>query len=238
MLYMDVMKMDGKNIKVVAISDLHGYLPEIPECDLLCICGDLVPLNVQANSRKTRKWLIDEFKPWCESLPCHKVLFIAGNHDIYFENLDFMEAQFPKDSKVTYLFNEEYKYQSKNGKIYSIFGTPYCQIFGNWAFMLPSKELEKAYSKIPENLDILMAHDQPRNYGDVLLQEIWWNDGSNIGNKQLAAAVLEKQPRYMFVGHLHSTTHQCVKIGETRRYNVSLKDEYYDPVYSPLKLEI
>ena len=58
MLYMDVMKMDGKSIKVVAISDLHGYLPEIPECDLLCICGDLVPLNVQANSRKTRHKIV------------------------------------------------------------------------------------------------------------------------------------------------------------------------------------
>ena len=40
------------------------------------------------------------------------------------------------------------------------------------------------------------------------------------------------------LNNLHSTTHQCVKIGETRRYNVSISDEHYNPVYSLLKLEI
>ena len=237
MLYMDVMKMDGKSIKVVAISDLHGYLPEIPECDLLCICGDLVPLNVQANSRKTRKWLTEEFKPWCESLPCHKVLFIAGNHDIYFENLDFMKAQFPKDDKVTYLFNEEYKYQSKNGKIYSIFGTPYCQIFGNWAFMLPSKELEKAYSKIPENLDILMTHDAPFGISDILLQKEYYT-GEHIGNKPLAKAILQKAPKIVCHGHLHSTSREFEELGYSKVVNCSIKDEHYNPLYEPLYLDI
>lgn len=229
--------MDGKNIKVVAISDLHGYLPEIPECDLLCICGDLVPLNVQANSRKTRKWLTEEFKPWCESLPCHKVLFIAGNHDIYFENLDFMKAQFPKDNKATYLFNEEYKYQSKNGKIYSIFGTPYCQIFGNWAFMLPPKELEKAYSKIPENLDILMTHDAPFGISDILLQKEYYT-GEHIGNKPLAKAILQKAPKIVCHGHLHSTSREFEELGYSKVVNCSIKDEYYDPIYDPIVFKL
>lgn len=237
MLYMDVMKMDGKNIKVVAISDLHGYLPEIPECDLLCICGDLVPLNVQANSRKTRKWLTEEFKPWCESLPCHKVLFIAGNHDLHFENLDFMKAQFPKDDKVTYLFNEEYSYQSKNGKIYSIFGTPYCQIFGNWAFMLPSKELEKAYSKIPENLDILMTHDAPFGISDILLQKEYYT-GEHIGNKPLAKAILQKAPKIVCHGHLHSTSREFEELGYSKVVNCSIKDEYYNPIYDPIVFKL
>ena len=237
MLYLDVMKMDGKSIKVVAISDLHGYLPEIPECNLLCICGDLVPLNVQANSRKTRKWLIEEFKPWCESLSCHKVLFIAGNHDLHFENLDFMKAQFPKDDKVTYLFNEEYSYQSKDGKIYSIFGTPYCQIFGNWAFMLPSKELEKAYSKIPENLDILMTHDAPYGVSDILLQKEYYT-GEHIGNKPLAKAILQKAPKIVCHGHLHSTSREFEELGYSKVVNCSIKDERYDSIYDPIVFKL
>lgn len=117
------------------MSDLHGDLPVIEPCELVCICGDISPLNIQANHKKTRKWLIKEFKPWCESLPCDKVIFIAGNHDSSFQKLDFMYTQFPKDGKTTYLFHESYVYTAKSGKEYSIFGTPYCKLFGNWAFI-------------------------------------------------------------------------------------------------------
>lgn len=151
-------------MEIVALSDLHGTLlpaNDFPSCELVCICGDISPLNIQANHRKMRKWLVNKFKPWCESLPCDKVVFIAGNHDSSLGNLDFMYTQFPKDEKVTYLFHENYIYVSKSGKEYSIFGTPYCQLFGNWAFMEMDEMLEKLFLSIPQNLDILLTHDQP-----------------------------------------------------------------------------
>lgn len=186
-----------------------------------------------------RLWLRNVFKPWCESLPCDKVIFIAGNHDDSFQNLDFMYSQFPKDKKVTYLFHESYVYTSRSGKEYSIFGTPYCKLFGNWAFMEIDTMLERLYQDIPRNLDILLVHDQCFGYGDVLLQQdIVWYDGKHIGNKPLTKAVLEKQPKYMFTAHLHSCDHNCVEIGNTKRYNVSIKDEKYLPVYDPLFIEI
>lgn len=230
-------------MKCVCLSDLHGTLLPVEDYfepgELVCICGDISPLNIQANHKKMRKWLIEEFKPWCESLPCDKVIFIAGNHDRSFQNLDFMYTQFPKDSKVTYLFHEGYTYISKDGREYSVFGTPYCKMFGNWAFMEMDSKLTELYEDIPENLDILLVHDQPFGYGDILEKDsVPWADGSHIGNKPLTKAVLEKQPKYMFTAHLHSCTHKCVKIGKTERYNVSIKDERYDPVYDPLIIEI
>lgn len=229
-------------MKICAISDLHGTLLPVEDyfepCELVCICGDISPLNIQRNHRKMRQWLINKFKPWCESLPCDKVIFIAGNHDESLENLDFMYTQFPKDKKVTYLFHENYIYTSRDGKEYSIFGTPYCKVFGNWSFMEIDSMLEKLYQDIPENLNILLTHDQPYGYGDQLLDNVYWNTGEHIGNKQLAKAVLEKQPSYMLVGHLHSTTHECVEIGKTKRYNVSIKNESYEPIYDPLILDI
>lgn len=229
-------------MKIVAMSDLHGTLlpvDTIEPCELVCICGDIVPLKYQANSYKTKSWLRNKFKPWCEELQCDKVIFIAGNHDHNFKDLEFMYSVFPKDKKVTYLFHEGYEYQSKDGKTYSIFGTPYCKIFGNWAFMDTDERLTELYEDIPENLDILLSHDQPFGHGDQLeIGSVPWADGSHIGNKPLLGTILKRQPNYLFCGHLHSTTHDCIEIGKTKRYNVSIKDERYDPVYDPLILEI
>lgn len=70
-------------MNVVALSDIHGTLLPIESfkpCELVCICGDISPLNIQGAHKKMRKWLVNEFKPWCEKLPCDKVIFIAGNH--------------------------------------------------------------------------------------------------------------------------------------------------------------
>ena len=228
-------------MKLCAMSDLHGSLiptSEFRPCEVIFICGDISPLNIQGNHRRMRKWLVDEFKPWCESLPCDKVIFIAGNHDSALGNLDFMYTQFPKDKKVTYLFHETYVYTSKSGKEYSIFGTPYCKLFGNWAFMELDEILEKLYSTIPKNIDILLTHDQPYGWGDIILDNIWWNTGEHIGNKPLTKAILEKEPIYQFNGHLHSCQHGLIEIGKTQHYNVSIKNEVYEIAYEPTYVEI
>ena len=71
-------------MKVVAFSDPHGYLPKLkdfPECDVVCIAGDICPLDVQRDLVESISWFLLEFKPWAESLPCKKVIFVGGNHD-------------------------------------------------------------------------------------------------------------------------------------------------------------
>lgn len=72
----------NEKIKVVAMSDIHGYLPpkdSLPKCDVVCIAGDILPLEIQKNSVKSLSWILLDFKPWADSLDCDKVLFIAGN---------------------------------------------------------------------------------------------------------------------------------------------------------------
>lgn len=230
-------------MNVCAISDLHGTLLPIEDfkpCELLCICGDISPLNIQANHKKMRKWLVNEFKPWCESLPCDKVIFIAGNHDDICKNSDFMYSVFPKDEKVTYLFHEGYTYISKSGKEYNIFGTPYCKLFGNWAFMEMDDMLDKLYKDIPENLDILMTHDAPYGVSDIILQEDcpWYDGKTHIGNKPLSQEILRKTPKVVLHGHLHSTSRIFEEWGYSKVVNCSIKDEYYNPIYDPLIFEL
>lgn len=230
-------------MKVTALSDCHGLLLPIEEfkpCELVCICGDISPLNIQANHKKMRKWLREEFKPWCESLPCDKVIFIAGNHDHSLGNLDFMYTQFPKDEKVTYLFHENYVYTSREGKEYTIFGTPYCKLFGNWAFMELDRELTRLFNEIPENLDILMTHDAPYGVSDIILQEDcpWYDGKTHIGNVPLSQEILRKTPKVVLHGHLHSTSRIFEEWGYSKVANCSIKDEHYNPVYDPLIIEI
>ena len=44
-------------MKICGISDIHGNLIEnIPECDVLCVCGDIMPLSVQRNIEQSRHW--------------------------------------------------------------------------------------------------------------------------------------------------------------------------------------
>lgn len=227
-------------ITICAISDLHGTLPVLKPCDLVLICGDIVPLNIQSNSKRTYKWFKYTFKEWANNLPCDKVIFIAGNHELTFPNKYIAYKNlFPNNEKVTYLCNEEYIYKGSDNKEYKIFGCPYCSEFGNWAFMYPGEDLVNFYTKIPNDLDILITHDQPFKYGDILLQEDCpWAHGDHIGNPLLLSIIEVRKPRYQFNGHLHSCDHNKIMIGNTEHYNVSIKNESYDNVYEPLYLNI
>lgn len=151
-----------------------------------------------------------------------------------------MYTQFPKDGKITYLFHENYVYTSKSGKEYSIFGTPYCKLFGNWAFMELEDKLSKLYNDIPENLDILISHDVPFGVSDIILQEDcpWYDGKTHIGNKPLSQEILRKTPKVVLHGHLHSTSRIFEEWGYSKVANCSIKDEHYNPIYDLLIIEI
>ncbi len=234
-------------MKIAAISDLHGALPLYPsdywkglkECEVLLICGDILPLNIQFDMSRSRKWLIEEFKMWVLDLPVEKVYIIAGNHDAWFERND-LEAHsiFSKYDKVTYLKNEYVDYISnQDSKVYRIFGTPYCHIYGNWPFMRSEEILTKKFSEIPGNVDILMTHDAPYGTSDICF-EGWAADGQHKGCPELRDAILDTKPKYNFHGHLHSTNHGEEILGETKVYNVSILNESYDFVYNPLIIRV
>ena len=235
-------------MKIASISDLHGNLITYPstywegleECEVLFICGDIIPLNIQFNSEKSLEWLTKEFKPWAEALPVEKVLFIAGNHDAFFERHELTALNlFPIPEKVTYIGEGGYLiyHSTQDNKTYTIFGTPYCHIFGNWPFMRDEKTLKEKYSEIPENLDILFCHDAPYGVSDICYQFYQW-DKRHKGCPVLRDAILEKKPKYCFHGHLHSTNHEEELLGDTKVYNTSILDEDYKITYDPVILEI
>jgi Icc-related predicted phosphoesterase len=215
---------------IQALSDLHGFLPIVEPCNLLLLCGDIVSLQTQSTFKRGSIWYKEEFKPWAESTPSDKVIFIAGNHDICIEGYeDYYKDLFPFNGKVTFLHHQAYDYQG-----IKIFGTPYCKEFLNWAYMRSNKELSELYKAIPDNLDILITHDAPYGYTDICLE----GTSEHLGNKPLADAVLEKSPRYVLHGHLHSSSHEFEVLGNSKVVNCSYINEQYTPSYKPIKIEI
>lgn len=229
-------------IKTKVTSDLHGYLPNVRgKFDLMLICGDVCPAHDHYYAYQA-EWLVNDFAEWIMSLSFNdknsKVVMIPGNHDWAFEKFDGFKEELYENTKgrLVVLINEEYVFEKGSDSL-SIFGTPYCKQFFNWAFMLPDELLQVKYSTIPYGCDILLTHDAPDINGLGTISQGFQN-GVNAGNKLLATEVMEKHPRYLFCGHIHSGNHKLFEHEGIKMANVSYVDERYEPVNKILKVEI
>ncbi len=235
-------------MKIVALSDLHGYLPDnIPPCDVVCICGDILPLEAQRCVVRSVSWLCLDFKPWAESLPCKNVIFIAGNHDFVFETLGPKACRRPnevmyeifgehiKTSKLIYLRDETVTIDGVK-----FYGTPWCPVLVKWAFYKPQNELIDTFMSIPGDIDVLLTHYPPK-VGDVgkVLEQDTFNYGKDFGSDELSIALANKPNiRFVLSGHIHSGSHEINKINNTSVVNVSIKNEMYKVKYNPYEFEI
>ena len=226
-------------MKVTAISDLHGELINIESCDLLLICGDISPLEIQKDYFAMSKWVFREFQEWIKNLPCKRVILTPGNHDYWFYKIVpdavstelFSKLTILKDSYIDIFDDTENKY-------IKIYGTPWCKFCGYWAFVKDNpQDLVPIYKHIPEDVDILITHDAP-DLGKVGYTHM--NNGGHIdySNKALGDAVREKKPKYMFCGHVHSGDHELKNYDGINCANVSLLDEEYRVYYKPLTVTV
>lgn len=230
-------------MKICATSDLHGILPEIKEpCELVLICGDIMPLRMQRNIPQSEKWLKTEFADWVKSLPCEGVVMVGGNHDFAIANMYQQPLKqnailrTPTNGKLVLLENNTYTHISDPGKTYTIWGTPFCKIFGNWAFMYEPETLKEAYATMPEYCDIVLSHDAPQICGlGVIHQRM---NRVDAGNPWLADEMLRKHPRYTFCGHIHSGEHELQSFDDMKMANVSLVDETCTETFKPLYLNV
>lgn len=206
----------SKIMKIAFFSDSHGYLPEVIECDILFISGDICPANDHSAEYQIN-WINNNFKNWCDKIACKKIIMTPGNHDLCFEN---NLEQLIFSDKVKVLINELYIYENLR-----IYGTPVCKQFCDWAFMKPYNELAEVYENIPEKLDFLLTHDAPLigNHGTI-------NEGpyrgNEAGNQILAEYIRKRKPKFVIHGHIHSGNFYSSN-GETTIFNGSIKNEDY-----------
>lgn len=229
-------------MKVAALSDLHRYLPEVPECDVLLICGDITPLKIQRNIPQSKKWLSHEFADWINEAPCERVYMVGGNHDfalasMYRNSVSKSTILYgPTNGKLVMLDNELSIFTDNDGKTYLFWGTPYCKIFGNWAYMYEPETLKEAYARMPEGCDIVLTHDAPKLCGLGVIHQRF--DREDAGNPWLADEIMRKHPKYVFCGHIHSGEHNLQTLDDIKMANVSFVDESYMAAFEPLIIEL
>ena len=247
-------------MKIVALSDLHGNLPELSPCDVVCICGDIVPLMVQKNAMESIAWLSGPFQKWALELPCEKVIMIWGNHDFIGERLmkygsaDGGTISFPlgyngnmqhtllfqndTDEKIVILCDERYEYK---GKVF--YGTPWCPSLHNWAFYQDSEGLKEKFLGIPYETDVLLTHCPPKFGQQGVVLETNWNFGSNFGCQELQDALenafrFKSSTTHILSGHIHSGNHNIETHGGLAYRNVSLLNENYEVAYKPFEFDL
>ena len=234
-------------MKITAISDLHGYLPkDLPEGDVLCICGDIVPLEYQKDYTQSVAWFAIDFNRWASTLPYRKVVFIGGNHDFFLQELG---EKFRPTTVMKHLLPGAHKGQSKlvylcdnSVEIDGVrfYGTPWIADLTRWAFYKPEEELVEIYSRIPKQCDVLLTHMPPLacNAG-MVMQHGHYNTYANYGSAVLAEAIASRDIKYALCGHVHTGNHIPEPFGNVKNVvNVSLKDENYKVSYSPFSFEI
>lgn len=211
-------------MRIVATADLHGDLPEIPECDVLIVAGDVAP-DFQTTG-KQQDWIENNFGPWLEDAPAEHILGIAGNHDFALE-LDF---GFASGLPWHYMLDEGIEIDHV-----SFWGSPWVPNLSRWAFHLLDHEIDEAYAQVPENTNIVITHGPPAFLCDFTVPKFGSVHAGFPGTNDMLDRV---HPDLLICGHIHEGygfAHR--ESAGTTIMNVAHMTENYEPINPPTVIE-
>ena len=213
-------------MKILPLSDIHGnfdileyVLNEIPKdsYDVVTVSGDVWEGTSPTPKIKWAKFQKNIDKP---------IVMIQGNHDFW------ASSTFDDIPDIHLLHNEVIEIDGVK-----FFGTPHTVNFGNWNWMNSEDNLFEMWDNIvPKNIDVMLSHGPPFGHCDNCNQPVYGNTAdSKLGSKSLLAILLDKSPKYVFCGHIHTGNRTSVLENGTKIYNVSCLDEaYHFDVFNPL----
>jgi Icc-related predicted phosphoesterase len=224
-------------MRIAAISDIHGHLPLIPPCDLLIIAGDICPDGVDrrlaADSPEIqRHWFDAKVRPWLAASPAPHVVATWGNHDWGGEGYDASVSEGGTGAVRLQILIDAQATIVASGQSLAVWATPWSNRFGFWAFMKEPEELAHIYARIPAGIDVLVSHQPPFGYGDVIDEST-----GHIGSRELLAAIERVRPRAVICGHIHEG-HGRYEHNGIPIYNVAIDNEYYRPTHAPTVIEL
>ncbi len=208
-------------MKLVLLSDTHGLHRKIsvPDGDLLIHAGDFTNMGEVEQVR--------DFNEWLGKHPhAHKIV-IAGNHDISFQK-NAAEVE-PLLANAVYL--RDSRTSVKGLKIYGSPWTPKFMVKSPWAFETMQSERQELWSKIPDDVDILITHGPPNRILDQTISKDY------AGDEFLASRIVDLPNLKLHVfGHVHEG-YGHRKIGADF-YNASVLDVRYRVANAPFVVEL
>ena len=213
-------------MKMTFISDTHGkhehltskaYNNILGSGDVLVHAGDV------SNVGKSHE--IKSFLDWFSNTDYTHKIFIAGNHDFGFEQVQDIAPEY-KEKGVHYLFDSEVVIDGVK-----FYGSPWQPEFYDWAFNLPRGEkLAEKWAMIPGNTDILITHGPAYGMLD------WVPSGTQVGCQDLFHRIMEVQPKIHVCGHIHCAYGQKYFNG-VEFLNAAILNERYMYENKPISLE-
>jgi Icc-related predicted phosphoesterase len=192
---------------VSALSDTHGYHTDVklPGGDLLLYAGDCGSHGSYKKARGFLNWYSKQnYK--------HKV-FVAGNHDLCFDDAAYVTLLKDHCEKqgIIYLENAGTVIDGVN-----IWGSPITPKFGWWAFMYNRGcEIKRYWDMIPNETNILITHGPPKDILDLTL------DNGTQGCEELRKRVdILPALKYHIFGHIHED-YGVMEVEGTKYMNVS-----------------
>jgi hypothetical protein len=183
-------------------------------------------------------WFDRMIRPWCAAAPARYRVATWGNHDFCGERCDFSaDSPAHADPAVLVIGVDELVEIPCADRTppLRVWMTPWSAAFGHWAFMKSPGELEAVYAQIPANVDMLVTHQPPHGFGDVITDLS--GDAMHVGSRELLAAIERVRPRLVVCGHIHGGhgryEHDGIPI-----YNVSVVDERYRNVHQPTVIDL
>ncbi len=208
-------------LRFVAISDTHNCHRELrlPKGDVLLHSGDF--------TSRGRKDESADFLKWFAQQPFRHKVFIAGNHDFFFE-------QAPAGD-VTALIPEGVTYLNDSGTTIggiSIWGSPVTPWYHNWAFNRHrGEEIRKHWDLIPSDTQILLTHGPAYGFLDLTVTE------QHVGCQDLLRKVLLIKPKLHVFGHIHES-YGSFRRADIRFINASVVNERYVVINKPFVFDL
>jgi len=208
-------------MKIVAISDTHGLHNQLqlPKGDLLLHAGDVANIGSKQD--------VIAFLNWFSQQDFKYKIFIAGNHDFYFERTPAAEIADLIPDNIIYLNDSGITIEGIH-----IWGSPVQPRFGNWAFNRDrGADIDRHWQLIPENTDILLTHGPPKGILDKTFQNL------EVGCEMLLQKIEQIQPKYAIFGHIHEAYGQVTK-NNIHFINASVVNLRYMVVNPPVEFEL